>query len=62
MSEPLEAVENRISVLRQKLASRKGKVPYRDNVPLLEKELKRLEDVRALILDALEPEKTSGPE
>ena len=37
------SVETRLALLRKKLASRKGKMPYRDNVPLIEAEIARLE-------------------
>lgn len=40
-----EAIEKRIADLKRKLAARKGKVPYHDNVPALEAEIAKLEDV-----------------
>ena len=42
----------RLSELKAKLASRKGKIAYRDNVPYLEAEIARLEGTRNMILEA----------
>ena len=38
-------MDNRLDQLKRKLASRKGKSAYRDNVPLLEAEIARLEQL-----------------
>ena len=48
----LHNIENRLTELRAKLASRKGKIAYRDNVPYLEAEIARLEGTRNMILEA----------
>lgn len=37
-----ESMASRISALEAKLKARKGKIAYRDNVPLIEAELVRL--------------------
>ena len=42
MSEALASRNARIADLEAKLKVRKGKAPYRDNVPLIEAELVRL--------------------
>lgn len=53
-NDPLTAVENQLADCKAKLASRKGKHEYRDNIPLLEAEIKRLESTRNMIVSARE--------
>lgn len=56
MKDMSNLIEDRLSALRKKLASRKGKIPYRDNTPLIEKEIERLEQ----ILEARNSENDDG--
>lgn len=39
--------QDRIADLKAKLRAREGKVPYRDNVPVLKAEIARLEAIHA---------------
>lgn len=56
MSDLLQAVETQLSTMRKKLASRRSRVEYRDNIPLLEAEIGRLEEVKRTMLEARQQE------
>lgn len=53
--DPLTAVNGEIARVEAKLKARRGQTAFRDNVPVLERALKRLIETRDMIASARDP-------